>query len=68
MKTPAQELAGMFIGAIDMDRAVDALMACRDELWPGLQCELESGHPGDHRGTAIARDGSDQSVVEWEQS
>ena len=26
-QTPAQELTGMFLNAIDMDRAVDALMA-----------------------------------------
>lgn len=31
-RTPADELTRMFIGAIDMDRAIDALMD--EERWP----------------------------------
>jgi hypothetical protein len=49
-----------------MTTATERGVRCSDVLWAGLQCELGHGHPGDHRGTATAKDGSgDTMPVEW---
>ena len=52
MSDPAKQLGQMFIDAIDMDRAVDALMLdetkchiCGLQLDPGQTDDGEGGHP-----------------------